>query len=177
MPPVWNENCSRPISEPPGDLQVQLHRPEVINVHSERLRKRAEQVEHFAGHAAHHHVIGQALQLRHLDNTNRPQRHEWGRDHRCLLANVEWCREILHGVQLRILSVSQTFITAAGCWTTCSMLVKPTFINLLPWILTTNCWSGDCKLSDGLFHYSGMFDFPITRWWTPLMSFATKQDK
>lgn len=46
---------------PPGDLQVQLHRPEVVDVHGERLGKWAEQVEHFAGHAAHHHVIGQAL--------------------------------------------------------------------------------------------------------------------
>lgn len=69
MSPAWKKNRSLPISAPPGDLQVQLHRPEVINVHSERLRKRAEQVEHFAGDAAHHHVIGQALQLRHLDNT------------------------------------------------------------------------------------------------------------
>lgn len=54
------------LAVPPGDLQVELDRPEVVDIHGEGLRKRAEQVQHFAGHAAHHHVIGQALQLRHL---------------------------------------------------------------------------------------------------------------
>lgn len=49
------------VSVPPGDLQVQLHRPEVVDIHGKRLGERAEQVEHFAGHGAHHHVIGQAL--------------------------------------------------------------------------------------------------------------------
>lgn len=58
------------VALPPGDLQVELHRAEVVDVHGERLGKWAEQVEHFAGHAAYHHVIGQALQLRHLDNQN-----------------------------------------------------------------------------------------------------------
>lgn len=58
-------------SAPPGDLQVQLHRPEVIDVHGQRLGKRAEEVQHFAGHAPHHHVIGQALQLRHLTRKRR----------------------------------------------------------------------------------------------------------
>ena len=56
---------------PPGDLQVQLHRPQVVDVHGECLGERAEQVQHFTGHAAHHHVIGQALKLRDLDNNNK----------------------------------------------------------------------------------------------------------
>lgn len=59
------------VSAPPGDLQIQLHRPKVIDVHSQRLGERAEQVEHFAGHAPHHHMIGQAFQLRHLGNKSR----------------------------------------------------------------------------------------------------------
>lgn len=58
-------------SVPPCNLQVQLHRPEIVDIHGKRLGKRAEQVEHFAGHAAHHHMIGQALKLRHLDNQNK----------------------------------------------------------------------------------------------------------
>lgn len=59
------------VSAPPGHLQIQLHRPKVVDVHSQRLGERAEQVEHFAGHAAHHHVIGQALELRYLGNRSR----------------------------------------------------------------------------------------------------------
>lgn len=51
---------------PPGDLQVELHRAKVIDVHGEGLWQGAEQVQHFTGHTAHHHVVGQALQLRHL---------------------------------------------------------------------------------------------------------------
>ncbi len=62
------EVCRLHVQVPPGDLQVQLHRAEVVDIHGERLGERAEQVEHFAGHTAHHHVIGQALQLRHLGN-------------------------------------------------------------------------------------------------------------
>lgn len=61
----------RELQVPPGDLQVQFHRPEVIDVDGERLGERAEQIEHFAGHAAHHHVIGQALQLRHLGDKDK----------------------------------------------------------------------------------------------------------
>lgn len=52
---------------PPGDLQVQFHCSQVVNIHRKCLGQWAEQVEHFAGHTAHHHVIGQALQLCHLD--------------------------------------------------------------------------------------------------------------
>lgn len=63
--------CGLQYSVPPGDLQVQLHRPKVVDIHGKRLGKWAEQVEHFAGHTAHHHVIGQALQLCHLDNQNK----------------------------------------------------------------------------------------------------------
>lgn len=58
-------------SAPPGDLQIQLHRPKVIDVHGQRLGERAEKVEHFAGHTPHHHMIGQALELRHLGNKSR----------------------------------------------------------------------------------------------------------
>lgn len=64
--PPHGERHGRRLPVPPGDLQVQLDRPEVVDIHGEGLRKRAEQVQHFAGHAAHHHMIGQALQLRHL---------------------------------------------------------------------------------------------------------------
>lgn len=73
-----NERCGLQVSVPPGDLQVQLHRAEVVDIHGERLGKWAEQVEHFAGHTAHHHVIGQALQLRHLDNQNKQTSERWG---------------------------------------------------------------------------------------------------
>lgn len=51
---------------PPGDLQVELHRAEVVDVHGEGLRQGAKKVQHLAGHTAHHHVVGEALQLRHL---------------------------------------------------------------------------------------------------------------
>lgn len=56
---------------PPGDLQVELHRAEVVDVHGESLRQGAEQVQHFTGDTPHHHVVGQALQFRHLQEATR----------------------------------------------------------------------------------------------------------
>lgn len=50
----------------PRDLQVEFDGPQVINVHSHHLRHGGEQLLGLADHAAHQHVSGQALQLRHL---------------------------------------------------------------------------------------------------------------
>lgn len=74
--PKLCDTCGPQASVPPGDLQVQLDRPQVVDIHGERLGEWAEQVEHFARHAAHHHVIGQALQLRHLDNQNEDEKRQ-----------------------------------------------------------------------------------------------------
>ena len=50
----------------PRDLQVEFDGPQVVNVHSHHLRHGGEQLLGLTDHAAHQHVSGQTLQLRHL---------------------------------------------------------------------------------------------------------------
>lgn len=50
----------------PRDLQVEFNGPEVVDVHSHHLRHGSEQLLGLTDHAAHQHVSGEALQLRHL---------------------------------------------------------------------------------------------------------------
>lgn len=62
----------------PRDLQVEFDGPQVVHVHSHYLRHGGKQLLGLADHAAHQHVGGQALQLRHLigakDNIYLPLR-------------------------------------------------------------------------------------------------------
>lgn len=51
----------------PGHLQAEFEGAQVIDIHSHHLGQSCEEVLGLAGHVAHHDVVGQALQLCHLE--------------------------------------------------------------------------------------------------------------
>lgn len=53
----------------PRDLQVELDGPQVVHIDRHHLRHGGKQLLGFADDAAHQHVRGEALQLRHLERS------------------------------------------------------------------------------------------------------------